>query len=125
MAKFEKGRHCIVLYSSIVPKMVGAEVVLDFFRESVVCHRSKKQHHSVWTTTPPTYDYYGTRVGFLQKDLMPIDDPDLNRELSVETIDHSHELKVQLEMLERSMMELDKFSKELDKVVKEMKEFGV
>lgn len=89
MAKYEKGRRCLVLKSIVRPDIVGKQVVLrywypdcwDLLTESVI-----KQ--DCWDTTPPIEEIgFEAPVVFPEVWLLPIDDDNINKELRDELLE--------------------------------------
>lgn len=118
MAKFEKGRHCLVLAAYAVPHMVGKEVVLDSFVAEVPSVNGKKIYYSCWSTTPPVFSKTGRRIIFEQVTLMPIDDPDINRDLLEEMVDRRDPVVIRLEKLGKELEELERLMLEWHEAMK-------
>lgn len=119
MAKFEKGRKCIVMRSALATHLIGTVVVLNEKWLKTINH-GKFLDNPGWTTTPPSLDLVDDReLAFPERCLMPIDDPDINRELSAE--DNTDIVREHVKALDPQfsvVLELDRIAQELDQLSK-------
>lgn len=88
MAKFEKGRLCLVLRSECLPEMTGRTIVLNTRHDRAWAPGGRDISVVGWTSSPqmidPTRDLPWL---FPQQYLLPLDDDDINKELRDELLE--------------------------------------
>jgi len=119
MAKYEKGRRCLVLKCEVDPKLEGHVVVLDKKHISVTigyCSRgTTRPGFTGWTTDPPhlvpNAKFFKTAIlAWEEKHLMPLDDPDLEEQIRQEQFSDVQERSKQV------FAALDKINATLDRM---------
>lgn len=112
MAKFEKGRKCLVLNSPLKMDLVGSEVFLGIPGTNPRDMEEKPILVRTWQTDPPIRSpcHENRVLVFPEAWLLPIDDETINEELRQEAVDD----------FGTKMVELDEALKKLDKALEDL-----
>lgn len=89
MAKYEKGRKCLVIQAGNREDLVGKEVILAVsWKPWEIENPLPGEQH--WDFDPPIYDEHDNDVFFValpEPWLLPIEDDDINKELRDELLE--------------------------------------